>query len=383
MRSIHILRNTPSVIRTLHTRPTLHSTTRTSSGLNRAVSQGHATAPQSVQSVHVAAGLCARNDANDHHLDAASPAPQYRPRSFGHGGGNREGVGFVEQVGGASVSADNFSSVGYMGGKRGFHGSAAIHGGSRMHSAKTVTRGGRDPSVSQGHAADPEGNESPQDVLSDHVGDGMKARDAGHPMDAASSHTQPQLKPTGMGSGNKEHIGFVEQIGGASASANGGSKYMPDDVKGSPSPGSTASARWEGATTTPNTYPRPSLTSALKHTTQAATSTPRPLQWEGKRPFSFTLRTSLPTYASGRTDPHTAGRTQKQKDAHLGLDTGGPAEYEQAKLAGSRFGETRAQKGSVTVGAEKQKRTPGTDRNAESASGDFSNVGVVAGQKEK
>ncbi|EPQ58816.1 hypothetical protein GLOTRDRAFT_125143 [Gloeophyllum trabeum ATCC 11539] len=177
-------------------------------------SQNHA--PQSVQSVHIAVGLSARNAANDHHLDAASPAPQYRPRSFGSGGGNRGGVGFVEQV------------------------------------------------------------------------------------------------------------------GEATACANGGSKYMPDD--------------------------------------------------EGKRTFSLALRASLP---SGRTDPHTAGRTQKQKDAHLGLDTGGPAEYEQAKLAGSRFGETRAQKGSVTVGAEKQKRTPGTDRNAESALGDFSNVGVVAGQKEK
>ncbi|KZT29580.1 hypothetical protein NEOLEDRAFT_1175248 [Neolentinus lepideus HHB14362 ss-1] len=331
MRPIHIL----VPLRSLHTSSLRPSTTVTRGGLDPAISQEHATspynrAPQTPQSAQVAAGLSARTPANDHHLDAASPNAQYRPRSFGRGGGNREGVGFVEQVGGASVSADNFSGVGYMGNKRGVHTSAARGGGSRVHTNIA--------------------NRSPKVVLSMHVGADVC------PLDAVASRNQAQV----MGGGNKERVGFVEQVASRS-------RYMPDDeyVRLEDGQASGGLMKWEGASTV--------LGSVFQRTALHSSS-----QWEGhgRRTFFTSAHSSSAFETIHRSSPHVAGRTQKQKDAHLALDSGGAEEYEKAKLAGSRFGETGAQRGSVTVGEEAQRE----GRDGEGVSGDFSNSGVPKGK---
>ncbi|KAJ8516692.1 hypothetical protein ONZ45_g6037 [Pleurotus djamor] len=52
------------------------------------------------------AGKEARRTENMHPLDAASPNPQYKP--YIKGSGNQEQIGFVDQVGGQSCSADYF-----------------------------------------------------------------------------------------------------------------------------------------------------------------------------------------------------------------------------------------------------------------------------------
>ncbi|KAL0950408.1 hypothetical protein HGRIS_010365 [Hohenbuehelia grisea] len=52
------------------------------------------------------AGLAARNSSNSHPLDAASPHAQYKP--YIKGSGNKEQIGFVDQVGGQSFTADHF-----------------------------------------------------------------------------------------------------------------------------------------------------------------------------------------------------------------------------------------------------------------------------------
>ncbi|KAF9011297.1 hypothetical protein BDQ17DRAFT_1233721, partial [Cyathus striatus] len=73
-------------------------------------SKGHVIDPKNkhksdVQAEAAKAGGNARSAANDS-LDAASPNPKQKPKNTGSG--NPEGIGFVEQVGGASASAQHF-----------------------------------------------------------------------------------------------------------------------------------------------------------------------------------------------------------------------------------------------------------------------------------
>lgn len=89
---------------------------------------------------------------------------------------------------------------------------------------------------SQGHAADDTNNMSKQDVQSQSVRGGKEARLNAHdrenskggkdssssPLDSASAEGgEKQRKAEGAGgSGNPEGIGFVEQVGSASGTAN-------------------------------------------------------------------------------------------------------------------------------------------------------------------
>ncbi|KAI6032360.1 hypothetical protein PISMIDRAFT_106388 [Pisolithus microcarpus 441] len=73
---------------------------------------------------------------------------------------------------------------------------------------------GRDPQLSQGHVADP-AQRHPQDPLSQ-AARKEKAKDT-PPLDAAASATEGGLKAPALGlSGNKEGVGFAEQVGSAS-----------------------------------------------------------------------------------------------------------------------------------------------------------------------
>ncbi|TFK47033.1 hypothetical protein OE88DRAFT_849551 [Heliocybe sulcata] len=280
---------------------------------------------------------------------------QYKPRALTT---STSGVG----IRGASVSAGYMNS-----GTRGIHTSAPAQTG---HTNKTVTRGGQDASVSQGHAASPSTNQSPQDVQTESVRAGVHARSHALPLDAASAHTEAQIKPEGMGSGNREQVGFVEQVGGASAS-----RYMPDDEGSVGRVGEGTGLRegqWEGLSAVGSTGP--GVGAALGDTVKTQTASPAPSQWEGHARRAFSTSASAP-------DSPKAGRTQKQKEAHLALDSGGPEGYEKAKLAGSGAAETPARKGSVTVGEEGQRRVPGTNENRRWPSGEFGNVGVVHGKE--
>lgn len=94
---------------------------------------------------------------------------------------------------------------------------------------------GRDPQLSQGHVTDP-AQRHPQDPLSQAAHSGLETRHASStskpeggtkggrekakdspPLDAAASATESTLKAPASGlSGNKEGVGFVEQVGSAS-----------------------------------------------------------------------------------------------------------------------------------------------------------------------
>jgi hypothetical protein len=98
---------------------------------------------------------------------------------------------------------------------------------------------GHDPSVSQGHASVGT-NKSPQDVLSESAKAGkggwnqfyspssslahtaVEAGESTNPVDAASSNRQSQTH-RGDVSGNKEGVGFAEQVGSASTAGSGSS----------------------------------------------------------------------------------------------------------------------------------------------------------------
>ncbi|KAF5359092.1 hypothetical protein D9756_003534 [Leucocoprinus leucothites] len=87
---------------------------------------------------------------------------------------------------------------------------------------RTSSRPERINNLTQGHVTNPE-NLHPQDVQSQSVESGVKAgkekTDEG--IDAASERGKAgeEKKPDEIGKGNPEKIGFVEQVGGASASA--------------------------------------------------------------------------------------------------------------------------------------------------------------------
>lgn len=66
---------------------------------------------------------------------------------------------------------------------------------------------------SQKHALHP----SNKDTQSQATQSGFRAQASDHPLDAASN--APQQKSDSRGSGNKENIGFVDQVGGQSGSA--------------------------------------------------------------------------------------------------------------------------------------------------------------------
>lgn len=76
-------------------------------------------------------------------------------------------------------------------------------------------------SFTQGHVTD-DGNRNKRDpqFQSAVAGRGVRAHGDGSPLDAASAENGTvQMRPDDMGSGNKERIGFVEQVGSASATA--------------------------------------------------------------------------------------------------------------------------------------------------------------------
>ncbi|EIN03517.1 hypothetical protein PUNSTDRAFT_147042 [Punctularia strigosozonata HHB-11173 SS5] len=90
---------------------------------------------------------------------------------------------------------------------------------------------GRDPSLSQGHAAIGD-NKSPQDVHSESAKSG-KAANSSSPMDAASPNRQAQAQRDDT-SGNKEGVGFAEQVGGASAAGSGASRKGSEEEAQAP-----------------------------------------------------------------------------------------------------------------------------------------------------
>ncbi|TFK40508.1 hypothetical protein BDQ12DRAFT_733742 [Crucibulum laeve] len=93
---------------------TTSATTRNyaSSPFTKGESQGHPNDPKNkhkkdTESQSVAAGKKARSGSNES-IDSASPNAKQKPQNIGSG--NPEGVGFVEQVGGASSTAQHFES---------------------------------------------------------------------------------------------------------------------------------------------------------------------------------------------------------------------------------------------------------------------------------
>ncbi|KAF9466502.1 hypothetical protein BDZ94DRAFT_1157837 [Collybia nuda] len=95
-------------------RPSFHSTTTQASAKEKNESQGHVKDPSNAhkkdpQSQAAQSGEKARSPSNQA-LDAASPHEKQKPQEIG--GGNKEGIGFVDQVGGQSASARHFEEKG-------------------------------------------------------------------------------------------------------------------------------------------------------------------------------------------------------------------------------------------------------------------------------
>ncbi|KDQ63912.1 hypothetical protein JAAARDRAFT_27579 [Jaapia argillacea MUCL 33604] len=253
-----------------------------------------------------------------------------------------------------------------------------------FHSGKTVTKGGQDTSISQGHVVSPN-NRSPQDVQSQAARAGMDARKAGssydHPLDAASSATTKQHKPRGMGGGNPEGIGFVEQVGGEGFSADlfgsqagvvgrsssdGAGDGLPGRVEVMPATEADTGRGpipWEGQTQSEKGRgPNGSFSVTGARGTGPSTPNPLPSQWEGKRTYATSPSAAS---GSGRTDPHFAGKTQKRKEIHQS-SVSTPSE-------------------SPRISPRASSRTPGHDvnANATSPSGDYLDSGEPgAGSKE-
>ncbi|KIJ69677.1 hypothetical protein HYDPIDRAFT_22853 [Hydnomerulius pinastri MD-312] len=85
---------------------------------------------------------------------------------------------------------------------------------------------GRDSSLSQGHVTDPN-QQHPQDPHSQSARSGLEGKES-TPFDAAASR-QGAKAPSGA-SGNREGVGFAEQVGSASATAGG--EFGESTVKG-------------------------------------------------------------------------------------------------------------------------------------------------------
>ncbi|EPQ58865.1 hypothetical protein GLOTRDRAFT_125184 [Gloeophyllum trabeum ATCC 11539] len=103
--------------------------------------------------------------------------------------------------------------------------SRLVHTTARLRAA---TSGGKDPSVSQGHAVF-DSNQSPQDTQSQHARAGLAASGGASGQDAATHDGRAQQAPhKGEFAGNQEGVGMQEQIGGKSAQGAG----APGEGKG-------------------------------------------------------------------------------------------------------------------------------------------------------
>ncbi|KAL1743864.1 hypothetical protein HDZ31DRAFT_64609 [Schizophyllum fasciatum] len=107
-----------------------------------------------------------------------------------------------------------------------------------LHPTLPAGAAGKDPRLSQGHAADASNNQHPQDPHSQAARRGQQQAGADAPLDAAAR--APQLK--GQSDGGVERsapnagVGMVEQVGGASAGAEnfgkGGKKGKEEPAAG-------------------------------------------------------------------------------------------------------------------------------------------------------
>jgi len=91
---------------------------------DKTLTQGHASktskGPKDVQEQSVKSGLETKRKGTSNPMDAASPSRNPKPESTTTESGNKENVGFAEQVGGQSASADAFEK-GDGGGQRNVH----------------------------------------------------------------------------------------------------------------------------------------------------------------------------------------------------------------------------------------------------------------------